>query len=54
MPIGYILAIIFAVIWLGIAIFERIRKNHAKREALKNAVETVKSFDTDVDELIIK
>lgn len=57
MNIGYILAIVFAVIWLGFVIYERIKKNRVKQYVLKqgkSAVDAVKSFDGNIDDLIIK
>ncbi|MBQ9385208.1 MAG: hypothetical protein IJT87_13335 [Ruminiclostridium sp.] len=53
MAFGYWLAIIFAVVWLGFKVFEKYKKNSKKSDTIKKAAETVKNFDTDVDDLIL-
>ena len=53
MHIGYIIAIAFAVIWIGFKIVESVRKNQKLREGANKVVETVKQYDTDIDDLIL-
>lgn len=52
MVIGYTLAIVFAVIWLGFKLLEAIKAKNAKKAAEK-VVETVKTYENDVDDLIL-
>lgn len=52
MPLGYILAIIFGVVWLGFKLLEVMRAKNANK-AVKKVVDTVKSVDTDIDDLIL-
>ena len=53
MAIGYILAVVFAVIWFAISIYENHKKESAKRQTAKNAAEQNKECDTDIDDLIL-
>ena len=53
MVIGYILALVFAVLWFVYSIYDNRKKDKAAKETVKKAVEKVKECDTDLDDLIL-
>jgi len=52
MPLGYILAIIFGVVWLGFKLLEVMRTKKSKN-AVNKVVKTEKTANSDINDLIL-